>query len=213
MMQGVDDVGTWRLVFNGVPLRTFDYRADRSAEAPLVFLGRVEEIKGPHLAIEIAKRAGRKLVIAGNIPPEHEAWFAHAIAPHIDGEQVTFIGPVDDERKNHLLGTAHALVMAILWDEPFGIVMAEALACGTPVLGTRRGAVPEVVEHGRTGFVCDDIAQLADAVGKIDQLNRADCRRRVEELFSETAVINAYTHVYDEMMRKRRPSRGANVRR
>jgi glycosyltransferase involved in cell wall biosynthesis len=200
MMRHVEDVGTWRLVFNGVPLRTYRFRADRLTDAPLVFLGRVEEIKGPHLAIDIAIRAGRRLIIAGNIPPEHQAWFDHMIAPRIDGDQVAYIGPVDDERKNELLGTAHAFLMPILWDEPFGIVMAEALACGTPVLGTCRGAVPEVVEHGRTGFVCENVTELADAVARVDQLSRADCRRHVEELFSETAVINAYTQVYDEML-------------
>src|SRR5262249_20598010 len=141
MMRSVEDVGTWRLVFNGVPLANYNFKPERSVDAPLVFLGRVEEIKGPHIAIDIARRAGMPLVIAGNVAPEHHCWFNTAIAPHLAQGCVSFIGPVDDERKNQLLGEARALLMPILWDEPFGIVMAEAMACGTPVLGFSRGAV------------------------------------------------------------------------
>ena len=125
------------------------------------------------------------LVIAGNIPAEHRGWFDANIAPHIDGTRVTYVGPVDDAAKNALLGRARALLMPILWDEPFGIVMAEAMACGTPVLGFARGAVPEVVEHGVTGFVANDIDGLVAAVGQLGEIDRAACRARVEWLFSD----------------------------
>ena len=152
MMAPVDNIGTWHLVPNGVPLDTFTFNAAVDANAPLVFLGRIEEIKGPHLAIEIAKRARKKLIIAGNVPADKQGWFDTHIAPDIDGEQIQYIGPVDDGQKNDLLGKAAAFLMPILWEEPFGIVMAEALACGTPVIGLNRGAVPEVVEDGVTGF-------------------------------------------------------------
>jgi glycosyltransferase involved in cell wall biosynthesis len=209
MMRGVEKIGTWRLVFNGVPLATYEFRPDPGPGAPLVFLGRIEEIKGAHLAIEIAKRAGVPLVIAGNVPPEHHRWFDTKIAPHLDGERVTYAGPVNDAQKNKLLGRALALVMPILWEEPFGIVMAEAMACGAPVLGLARGAVPEVIEHGVTGFVSDDLDGLVGAVGRLDEIDRVACRARVERLFSDAAVTDAYLAVYRDMLAVRAGGRAA----
>jgi glycosyltransferase involved in cell wall biosynthesis len=200
MMRDVEKIGTWRLVFNGVPLATYEYRPDPGPGAPLVFLGRVEEIKGAHVAIEIAKRTGAPLVIAGNVPPEHRGWFDRNIAPHLDGERISYVGAVNDAQKNELLGRALGLLMPILWEEPFGIVMAEAMACGTPVLGLARGAVPEVVEHGVTGFVSNDLQGLVGAVRRLGEIDRAACRARVERLFSDTAVTEAYLTVYRDML-------------
>ena len=199
MMKPVGDLGRWHLVPNGVPLAIFPFEADPGSEAPLMFLGRVEAIKGPHLAIEVARRTGLPLVIAGNIPLEHQAWFNSTIAPELDA-QIRYVGPVDDARKAVLLGQARALLMPILWDEPFGIVMAEALACGTPVLGLRRGAVPEVVEDGVSGFVVDDLDQLVAAVYSLPQLDRLACRSRVEQHYSETAVAEGYLAVYRDLL-------------
>lgn len=202
MMRGIDDVGTWRLVYNGVPLSTYTFRPDPGPDAPLVFLGRLEEIKGPHLAIAVARRAGLPLVLAGNVPDEHRAWFEAEVAPHLDGIRISYVGPVDDVQKNELLGRARAFLMPILWDEPFGIVMAEAMACGTPVVGLRRGSVPEIVDEGRTGFVADDVDGLVAAVGRIDELDRRASRDRVERLFSDASVVDAYLSVYREMSRR-----------
>jgi glycosyltransferase involved in cell wall biosynthesis len=200
MMRNVADVGTWRLVFNGVPLSTYKFRSHSDPIAPLVFLGRIEEVKGPHLAIEIAQRAGIPLVIAGNIAAEHRSWYESRIAPNIDGVNVTYIGPVNDAQKNELLGRARALLMPILWEEPFGIVMAEAMACGTPVIGFARGAVPEVIEHEVTGFVVHDLDAMVASVGWLNRIDRAACRRRVERFFSDAAVVDAYLAVYREML-------------
>jgi glycosyltransferase involved in cell wall biosynthesis len=209
MMRDVEQIGTWRVVFNGVRLATYEYRAHIRPGAPLVFLGRVEEIKGAHLAIEIAKRAGVPLVIAGNVPPEHQSWFERTIVPHLDGERVTYVGSVDDPQKNKLLGGALALLMPILWEEPFGIVMAEAMACGTPVLGLARGAVPEVIHHGITGFISNDVDGLVGAVPRLREIDRAACRARVERLYSDAAVTNAYVEVYREMLAVRAHGRVA----
>ena len=200
LMRNVADVGTWRLVYNGVPLATYDFRPDPGPDAPLVFLGRVEEIKGPHLAIEVAHRSGIPLVIAGNVQAEHHCFFETKIKPHLDGSRITYLGPIDDRAKNLLLGRARALLMPILWEEPFGIVMAEAMACGTPVIGLARGAVPEIVEEGATGFVADDIDGLITAVGRLDTISRANCRARVERLFSDCVLVDAYQSVYREML-------------
>jgi glycosyltransferase involved in cell wall biosynthesis len=196
MMEPVKQIGRWHMVPNGVPLDTYTFQPAVSDDAPLVFLGRIEEIKGPHLAIEIAKRTGSRLVIAGNIPADKQDWFDAHIEPHIDGQQITHIGPVDDAAKNVLLGSAKAFLMPILWEEPFGIVMAEALACGTPVIGLRRGAVPEVVQDGVTGFVRDTVDELMGAVNRLDELSRAACRADTESRFSANAIVDRYLAVY-----------------
>jgi glycosyltransferase involved in cell wall biosynthesis len=200
MMAGVRHLGSWHRVYNGVPMATYAFSPQVAPDAPLVFLGRVEEIKGPHLAIEIARRSGRRLVIAGNIPPDHQGFFDREVAPHVDGERVRYVGPVDDAQKNLLLGQAAAFVMPILWEEPFGIVMAEALACGTPVLGLRRGSVPEVVTHGETGFVEDTVDGLVEAVGRLPGIDRARCRARAEAHFSDHAIVEGYLAVYRELL-------------
>ena len=201
MMRDVARIGQWNMVPNGVMLETYTFRAEVAPDAPFVFLGRIEEIKGPHLAIELARRCGRKLIIAGNIPAEKRAWVEAQVMPHVDGDRVCYIGPVNDLQKNALLGQAAAMVMPILWDEPFGIVMAEALACGTPVLGTRRGAVPEVVDEGVTGFVRDTIDELVAAAAALPAIDRAACRRAVEARYSETAVVDGYEAVYRRAIR------------
>lgn len=200
MIAGVDDVGSWRVVPNGVPTSTYAFRAQVAPDAPLVFLGRIEEIKGPHLAIEVARATGSRLVIAGNIPDAHHGWFDTHVRPHIDGEQIRYIGPVDDVQKNVLLGEARAFLMPILWEEPFGIVMVEAMACGTPVLGFRRGSVPEVVEDGVTGFVRSDVPGLIEAVSLLPTLDRAACRARVEALYSDRRIVEQYLSLYESML-------------
>ena len=209
MMQGIADLGAWHLVSNGVPLTTYRFCTDPGPEAPLVFLGRVEKIKGPHIAIEVARRAGLPLIIAGNVPPEHSDFFEAEVAPYVNGESVKYLGPVDDRRKNELLGQARAFLMPILWEEPFGIVMAEAMACGTPVVGLARGAVPEVVEHGVTGYVANDVEGLVAAVSQIGNISRAACRARVEQLFSDVAVTDAYLAIYAEMLSARKGRKAA----
>ncbi|MCS3700188.1 glycosyltransferase involved in cell wall biosynthesis [Salinibacter ruber] len=193
-------------VYNGVPLDTYTFRPDVEADAPLVFLGRIAPIKGTHTAVEVAQRSGRPLVIAGNVPDDQQDFFDKQIEPHLDGEHIQYVGPVDDEQKNELLGRAAAFLMPIEWEEPFGIVMAEAMACGTPVIGTRRGSVPEVVEHGKTGFVCDSMDDMIDAVGRIDRIDRADCRSHCEEMFSQTAVVDAYERLYETRIEALQPS-------
>jgi glycosyltransferase involved in cell wall biosynthesis len=202
MMEPVQHIGRWHMVPNGVPLETYDFQPQVGDDAPLVFLGRIEEIKGPHLAIEIARRTGSRLVIAGNVPPEKQGWFDSHVAPHIDGSHISYVGPVDDAAKNILLGQAKAFLMPILWEEPFGIVMAEALACGTPVLGLRRGAVPEVVEDGVTGFVRDTVDELVDAVSAVGSLPRRGCRLATEMRFGADAIVDGYSDVYRALVRK-----------
>ena len=182
-------------IFNGVPLDTYTFQPSVAEDAPLVFLGRVERIKGAHTAVEVARQSGRRLVIAGNV--SDQAYFDAEVAPRLD-ERITYVGPVDDVQKNALLGEALAFLMPIEWEEPFGIVMAEALACGTPVIGTRRGSVPEVVIEGVTGFVGETAEDLTEAVGRADTLDRAACRADCEARFSDRVIVDAYEALYRE---------------
>jgi glycosyltransferase involved in cell wall biosynthesis len=190
----------WRVVYNGVPAAAYRMNPAVAADAPLIFLGRIEQIKGPHLAIEAASRSNRRLILAGNVPEGHESFFARQVKPFIDGEQISYVGPVDDREKNLLLGGAAALLMPILWDEPFGIVMAEALACGTPVIGLRRGSVAEIVQHGVNGFVCDTVSEMVAAVEKLPAIDRRTCRLTMETHFSDHAVVSAFEKLYDEVL-------------
>jgi glycosyltransferase involved in cell wall biosynthesis len=171
-------------------------------DAPLVFLSRVEEIKGPHWAIEIARRAGRRLIIAGNHSqrddPEGRFW-RERIAPEIGKGGVEYVGPVDDVQKNALLGGARAMVVPIQWDEPFGIVFAESLACGAPVVSCPRGALPEIVRPGVDGFLIKSIEEGCEAVERVGALDRTECRRRAVDHFSADAVVTRYVDLYSKV--------------
>lgn len=202
LMRQWEGDSNFHLVYNGVPLETYQYRAGVDADAPLIYLGRVEEIKGVHLAVEVAKRSGRRLIIAGNVPQgEHQQrYFAERIQPHIDGKTVEHVGAVDDAQKSHLLGRSAAMLMPLLWEEPFGIVMAEALACGTPVIGLRRGSLPEIVQQGINGFVCDSVDQMVAAVSRVAEIDRRECRRVAEERFSDRVIVDCYERLYWDMV-------------
>jgi glycosyltransferase involved in cell wall biosynthesis len=190
--------GRWETLYNSVELATYTATAMVPEAAPLVFLGRIERIKGTHGAIAIARTAGRPLVIAGVVADQ--AYFAAEVAPHLAPGMVDYIGEIDDAGKNALLGQAAALLMPIEWDEPFGIVMIEALACGTPVIAYRRGSVPEVIENGVTGFVVDDVATAAIAVAQLRRIDRDNCRREVERRFSSDAIVDACVALYERML-------------
>ena len=188
-------------IHNGVKIGNFTFRESVEADAPLVFLGRIEPIKGTHIAIQIAKATNRRLVIAGNrsASPEIDRYFTDEIESQLS-EQITYIGPVDDIQKNQLLGEAAALLMPIEWDEPFGIVMAEALACGTPVIGFARGALPEIVNHGITGACCHSVEEMVEAVQQVADFSRLACRHEAEKRFSAPVIVDQYIELYGRVL-------------
>jgi glycosyltransferase involved in cell wall biosynthesis len=188
----------WRTVFNCVDTRVYTATTTVADDAPLVFLGRIERIKGPHAAIAIARGAKRPLIIAGNIADAE--YFRIEIAPTIDNDAVTYVGEVDDAQKNLLLGRSAALLMPIEWNEPFGIVMAEAFACGTPVIGFDRGSVPEVVRDGVNGFVVRGVVEASRAVKELHRIDRTEVRRDCERRFSCDSVVRAYEDIYREAL-------------
>ena len=196
------DRSRWITVFNGVDLTKYQFQGRVDGDAPLVFLGRLEPMKGAHNAIAIAKAAGRRLMIAGNRVETGDAagYFEREIAPHLDRDSVRYIGAVDDSQKNVLLGAASALLMPIEWEEPFGIVMAEALACGTPVVGFRRGSVPEVVRHGVNGFTCSSIPEAVELVHRLTTIDRSQVREDCERRFSDRVIVDQYEQLYRAML-------------
>lgn len=211
MTAGKRLAGNWNLVYNGVAEEQYTVHEHVPDDAPLAFLGRIERIKGVHVAIDVARRSGRRLLIAGNVPDgiEHRRYFDREIAPHLERGDIQYVGPVNDAQKNTLLGTSAALLMPILWEEPFGIVMAEALACGTPIVGFARGSVPEIVQDGVNGFVCASVPEMADAVARIGSVSRALCRRTMEEKFSARTMVDGYEHVYRRIVDRSSRSGGS----
>lgn len=187
-------------IYNGFPIEKYVYNYRVNEDAPLVFLGRIEPIKGVHNAIEIAKKANKKLVIAGNIPIEHELYFKEKINPFIDNQKVFYVGPVNDTQKVELLKSAAAFLMPIEWNEPFGIVMVEAMACGTPVIALSRGAVPEVIKHGVTGFICNTVEECIQKVPFITHLNRNAVRKEAVDRFSSKVIAANYLNLYQQLL-------------
>jgi glycosyltransferase involved in cell wall biosynthesis len=192
--------GTWRTVFNGVDLSKYDLVPHVADDAPLAFLGRLEPIKGAHTAIAIARAARRRLVIAGNRVATSDGYYEREIAPYLDGDRITYVGPVDDKAKNVLLGSCAALLMPIEWEEPFGIVMAEALACGTPVIAFARGSVPEVIRNGVNGFICYRTADAVAAVAQVADIQRIAVRQDCEQRFSDQVILSEYERLYGEAL-------------
>jgi glycosyltransferase involved in cell wall biosynthesis len=181
-------------VHNSIDVESFPFRADKEDYA--VFLGRYHQDKGPHLAIDAARAAGLRIVLAGKCTePGERAYFAREIEPRL-GPDVELVGVADAETKRGLLAGAACLLFPVRWDEPFGLVMIEAMACGTPVVALRRGAVPEVVMDGVTGVLVDHPAHLADAVHRARTLDPHACRRHAEQHFSTAVMVQGYEKAY-----------------
>jgi len=168
-----------------------------------LFLGRMAPEKGPHRAIAACRQAGVRLVMAAKMREERERrYFETEVAPHL-GPDVEYLGEVDHTTKLALLGGASALINPIRWAEPFGLVMVEALACGTPVLSFPEGAAPEIVDDGRTGFLCADEDGLAAAIGRIGEIDRATCRAAVEGYFSVERMVDEHVALYERVLADR----------
>jgi glycosyltransferase involved in cell wall biosynthesis len=195
----IPDLNWVDTVYNAIDLDNFRFRPERGDY--LVFLGRISPEKRPDRAIEIARDVGMRLIIAAKVDPIDRDYDEHAIEPLIAGHSdlIEFVGEVDQRQKDELLGGAYAYLFPVDWPEPFGLTMAEAMATGTPVIAYRAGSVPEVVEDGVTGFVCETFTAMVDAVRRIPEIDRRACRQRVERLFSPRAMTDGYERVYAAM--------------
>lgn len=196
--------GKWKTIYNGVPLEKFSFKQDVALEAPLLFLGRLERAKGAHLALEIARLSGSKLVIAGNIikAGKQYEYFRKEIEPYIDANNVKYVGEVDDAAKNVLLGQAKALLVPSICVDPCPVVLFEALSCGTPVIALRTGGIPEVIRDGINGFVCDSSEEMAKRVSQAAEISRAGCRQIAETRFSSEVITEEYLKLYNHLLCK-----------
>jgi glycosyltransferase involved in cell wall biosynthesis len=187
-------------IHHGLPRDLYTFQAQ--PEGYLAFLGRLAVEKRPDHAIELAKRTGLPLRIAAKVDPADRQYFLSEIEPLLDHPLIEFIGEISDAEKNDFIGNAAALVCPYDWPEPFGLVLIEALACGTPVLAYRRGSIPEIIEDGMTGFVCENLAEMAGAVRRIPFIDRRRCRAAFEDRFTADRMAEDYLCVYRQLLEK-----------
>ncbi|MBD2327917.1 glycosyltransferase family 4 protein [Alkalinema sp. FACHB-956] len=190
-------------VYNGIDVDSHRFYAKPDEEPYLAFLGRISPEKGTHLAIQIAKAAGWKLKLAGKVDVVDVQYFEQDVKPLIDGKQIEYLGEADHVMKNELMGNAVATLFPITWREPFGLVMVESMAAGTPVIAFRLGSTPEVIAHGTSGFLCDTLEDCVAAIPKAAELDRAGCRNHVIQHFSVQCMTDRYEAVYQQILAER----------
>jgi len=192
-----------RTVYNGINLQDYPFKAQPQEPPYLAFLGRLSPQKGPQHAIVIAKQMGWPLKMAGKIDVVDASFFEQEIAPQIDGKQIQYLGEVNHAQKVELLGNAAVTLFPITWHEPFGLVMIESMATGTPVLGMNLGSVPEVIAHGKTGFLCQSYEEMIAMIPAALELDRQTCRDYVENKFSVTQMVDGYEVAYQQLLESR----------
>jgi glycosyltransferase involved in cell wall biosynthesis len=186
--------GKWITVYNCIEFNKYDLNVEKSDSKPLIFLSRLDRIKGAYDAIVVAKILGLKLIIAGNISnsQEEQDYFESVIKPEVDNIQICYVGSVNDEQKNMYLGASSVLLFPARTREAFGMVMIEAMACGTPVIAYNHSAMPEVIRHGETGFIVDDIEGMIDKVVAAQRLDRSRVRSIALQRFDSSVISSEY---------------------
>lgn len=187
-------------VYNGIDPDTYKFHTQPDHPPYLAFLGRISPEKGAHLAIEIAKKSGWHLKMAGKIDPVDVEYFEQEIKPHIDGFQIEFLGEANHQQKSILMGGAVATLFPITWKEPFGLVMIESMVSGTPVIAIGLGSAPEVIVHGRTGYLCNNVEECIDAIAWASMLDRRNCRDHVLMNFTAKRMVDGYEAVYQKVL-------------
>jgi glycosyltransferase involved in cell wall biosynthesis len=187
-------------VYNAIDVESFPFQAEKGED--LLFLSRIAPEKGPQHAVEVAKRVGRRLILAGKVDAYDRRFFEEVMRDLIDGDQIVFFGEADAQQKRELYRNAHCVLMPLTWEEPFGLVMPEAMACGTPVIALRRGSAPELIAHGTTGFVVDTIEEMAEAVSLVGTIDPHACREHVRRHFSPEIMADEYLRVYDDVLER-----------
>ena len=185
------------IIYNGIDISKFKFNP--KPKEHFIWIARISPIKGTGEAIEIAKKAKVKLLLAGQIQPHHRKYFETKIKPELNS-QIQYVGELSQKELSDFYGSAKACLYPIDWEEPFGLIMAESMACGTPVIAFDRGSVKEVIENGKTGFVVKNIKEAIEAIKKIGQIERSACRKRVEDLFSYQQMVSGYEKVYQEIL-------------
>jgi glycosyltransferase involved in cell wall biosynthesis len=185
-------------VYHGLPQNLYTYKEEPGKY--FAFLGRICPEKRVDIAIEIAKRVGIELKIAAKVNNVDKEYFNATIKPFLHLPLVEYLGEIGEMEKNDFLGNAYAILFPIDWPEPFGLVIIEAMACGTPTIAYRRGSVPEIIEQGVTGFIVQDVDEAVRAAEKISMLSRKHCREVFEERFTATRMANDYLKIYQQLI-------------
>lgn len=190
--------GEWHTVYNAIDYSKYVATNNLPEDAPLIFLSRLEKLKGAHEAIQVALATNNKLIIAGNISTltEEKLYFTNEVEPFIDGRQIQYVGTLNDDEKNTYLGMAKAMLFPARTEEAFGMVMAEAMACGTPVFAYNYAAMPEVVLDGLTGFIVNSQHEMVIAISNISKLDRAEVRRVAEARFDIKEIAKQYINLF-----------------
>jgi len=188
-------------VYNAIDVDSFPFEARPGED--LLFLSRIAPEKGPHLAIEAARKAGRRLIMAGKVDRYDQRFYEEVLRDMIDGDQIVFLGEADAAQKRELYRKAYCLLMPLTWEEPFGLVMPEAMACGTPVIALRRGSAPELIVHGETGFVVDTVDEMVRAINGVGSIKRDACRAHVARHFAPEIMADRYLRVYEDVIGSR----------
>jgi glycosyltransferase involved in cell wall biosynthesis len=189
--------------YNGIDVSSYQFHAQPDDPPYLAFLGRISPEKGTHLAIEIAKKAGWHLKMAGKVDVVDVEYYEQEVKPLIDGKQIEYLGEANHEQKNALMGGAVATLFPITWREPFGLVMVESMAAGTPVIAMKLGSTIEVIDHGKTGFLCENTEEFVSAIDQVTELDRYACRQHVENHFSLQKMTDSYEEVYRQILQQR----------
>lgn len=185
-------------VYNAIEVGKYTYSTEK--EDYLLYVGRFNSEKAPHIACKVAEELGMRLILAGKASEPHEWKYFNKYIKSYLGDTIRYVGEVSDTYKKELFRDATAFIYPIQWDEPFGIVMIEAMACGTPVVACRRGAAPEIVRDGVNGYLADDFEQFLDCVGMVHKIKHSRCRECVEAHFSADAMVTGYENIYKKIL-------------
>ena len=193
------DLDYIKTIHHGIDIRQFDFQP--VPEDYLLFFGRIHKDKGTREALEIARACGKRLILAGII--QDRAYYDQYVAPHVDNDNVVYVGSVGPVERNRWLGNAFALLHPIRFDEPFGLSVIESMACGTPVIAFNLGSMPELIENGKNGFLVDNVEAAIEALTRIKEVERNACRSHVEQHFTVNRMVNEYISTYEVILRER----------
>ncbi len=198
-----EDINFIATIHHGLPIKSF--RFNPKPKNYLAWFGRITSPvsvgqKGQDEAIEVAKRLGEKLIMAGKIDKADQKYFNEKVKPKIDGKQIQFIAELNDQEKVPFLGNAKAFLFPVKWSEPFGLAIIEAMACGTPVIAFDRGAAREIIVDGKTGFICKNISEMTEAVERIKEINREKCRKHIEKNFTVQRMVDDYERIFKKII-------------
>jgi glycosyltransferase involved in cell wall biosynthesis len=199
--KGIAGLNAVATIYNGLPMDHYPF--SKSPGAYVLYVGRITPLKGTHIAVQVAEKMKIPMVLAAKLEPEHQKYFETEVRPHLS-DTIRWVGEVNETQRNQLMKNALCFLHPGLWREPFGLTLIEAMACGCPVVALRRGAIPEIIEHYKTGFIANSIEEIPDYIRKSAQLDREYCRNSVLQRFSASTMVDQYELLYEVLTQKKR---------